>query len=134
MTNLRSALFSLLATLTVCGATMAQVPPQPPSPTSLVGSYEYLNPDGTPVSPGNTITLDVSIQDGAMVGVVKKNGVANPTENITYELVGIDPLLYFWTNLKGNSGMTAWNPATQQFEDIILTGPNGGSVAILCPR
>ena len=134
MTHLRSVLCTLFAMFTFSGAAMAQLPLGPPAPTSLVGSNEYLNPDGTPLSPGNSITLDVSIQAGVMLGVVKLNGVANPTENITYELIGTDPLLYVWTNLKGNSGMTGWNPATQQFEDIIITGPLAGSVAILCPR
>ncbi|MCR9244591.1 MAG: hypothetical protein NXI31_06135 [bacterium] len=129
---MRSVLVLMLSLFAFCDAATAQLPPVPPAPPSLVGSYEFLKPDGTPFKPGHTLTLDVSIQNGVMTGIVKNDGVVALLETMTYEVVAPD--VYMWTNVRGTIGMTAWNPTTQQFEDIITTGPYAGSEAILCPR
>jgi len=134
MTNLRTLLLSLAAMFALCTSAFAQLPPAPPAPTSIVGNYEMLNLDGTSVVPGGSLTMDISVQNGATTGVVKLNGTANPSETTTFELINGNPLLYTWTNVKGNSGLAGWNAAAQRFEIVIITGPNSGAHAILCPR
>tara|TARA_R110002072_G_scaffold217365_2_gene374995 strand:- start:15901 stop:16305 length:405 start_codon:yes stop_codon:yes gene_type:complete len=134
MTTARTLLFTLLAMFTLQATATAQLPPMPPAPTSLVGNYDITNLDGTPVSPGNSVSIEVSVQGGVMIGLVRVNGVTLPGETVTFELVAANPLIYSWTNVAGNSGLVAWNVANQRFEQRIFTGPNAGSVRALCPR
>ena len=134
MTTARILFFTLLATLALQSKGVAQLPPMPPAPTSLVGHHDIKNMDGTPVVPGHTASIEVSVQGGVMIGVVRLDGVAIPSQTTTFELVNGDPLLYTFTNVAGNSGFCAWNPASQQFENLTVTGPGSGNTRALCPR
>ena len=134
MMTVRSVLIMLFAVLACHTTAAAQLPPAPPAPTSLVGSYEITQMDGTPVSPGNTATADVSVQGGVLTGVIKLNGVTILAETMTFELVNANPLLYIWTNVRGSSGFIGWNAANQRFESIVVTGNHAGTMRAFCPR
>ena len=132
MTALRFALRSALATIAASSALLAQVPPVDDLP-SILGNHEILDSDGAPVSPGNTITLEVSNQGGTIYALVKVNGVLIPDETATMELISVEPVTYMWVNVRGTYGMTTWNEEGY-WDDVVMTGPHAGRHNILCPQ
>lgn len=132
MLSIRSLVPFLMALILGSTALLAQGPVGTEPPLTLDGSYHIVNMDGTGLGPGVTAGVDVSTTNGVMTGRVwvdmGQGPVWVPGETLTYELIGINPLLYTWTNVNGNSGMVGWNAANGRFESIVITGPNSGTM------
>lgn len=94
------------------------------------GTYEITNLDGTPVREGLEVGADVSFQDTGIVADVwidRGNGKEYiPGEKTTLTQIGLSSM-YEWTNANGNSGLLFYNDASEQWESVVLTGPNAGT-------
>ena len=105
----------------------------------LVGEFELLMDDGSPIVEGWDFTAEIG-PPVPTLGVRFGRVYVNKNDgNGQQEIVGEQLFIhetrdgYYWENARGNTGITVWNKYEGYFENTVLTGPNTGAQRRVVP-